>query len=469
MRCSNCGAQLNANAKFCVKCGTRVLAQKNDAGSQNANDNNKYRSSDPGTVSFDGPGQGMEQYAGSRAGQPAAAYSNMRGDPENTVGDQYSSAYGNNAPQESLKYSSQGGNEYTSAYGNNAPQESLKYSSQGGDQYTSAYGNNAPQDSLKYSSQGRKTSPAMGEHQNFDDMGTASFGTAGADIYTERLSQTAPDSEPGPGIPTMPGNPYIYQNGSLSEGENPKPKSKFPILIAGEIIAIFAVGAVLIFLLLDKFDSSIIIDDDTSSAESVTTSSESRTDAPVTVTPTQAVPTNTPTPTPATPTPTVPTNTPTPTPTTPTPTPTPVPTSPPVPTAAPTPTPAPRPSVETISCYNGVQAPADEFVFPYSSQRYLTQAELNTLIGNGDPDYMHMRSQLAINEIFARYGYTFVKDTATAQDARDHFEGRDWYVTLQGMCPTNNSGDLNNYYMNAYEQANIRVLNEWQMDMGVYY
>ena len=166
----------------------------------------------------------------------------------------------------------------------------------------------------------------------------------------------------------------------------------------------------------------------------------------------------------------MPTKTPTPTPT---PSPT-VPTSPPVPTTQPTPvptTPAPvptkPPAVETISCYNGVQAPASEFVFPYSSQRYLTQAELDSLYG--DRDYMHMQSQLAINEIFARYGYTFVKDTPTAQDARNHFEGRSWYVTLQGMCPTNNSDDLKNYYMNAYEQENIRMLNEWQMENDVYY
>ena len=120
-----------------------------------------------------------------------------------------------------------------------------------------------------------------------------------------------------------------------------------------------------------------------------------------------------------------------------------------------------------ISCYNGVQAPADDFVFPYSSQRYLTRAELDSLLG--DKDYMHMQSQLAINEIFARYGYTFVKDTPTAQDARNHFEGRSWYVTLQGMCPADNSDDLKNYYMNACEQANIRTLNEWQQMHDVYY
>ena len=37
------------------------------------------------------------------------------------------------------------------------------------------------------------------------------------------------------------------------------------------------------------------------------------------------------------------------------------------------------------------------------------------------------------------------------------------------MCPTNNSDDLKNYYMNAYEQANIKMLNDWQMANDVYY
>ena len=144
---------MHENARFCAKCGSRILAQKPDAGSRNANDNNTYGVPDPGTVSFDESGQSrkMEQHAESRASQMTAAYSHMRGNPENTVADQYTSAYGS-APQESLKYSRQGGSEYTSAYGNE-PQESLKYSRQGGSEYTSAYGNE-PQESLKYSRQG---------------------------------------------------------------------------------------------------------------------------------------------------------------------------------------------------------------------------------------------------------------------------------------------------------------------------
>ena len=504
MRCSNCGAQLNANAKFCAHCGTRVLAQKTDAGSQNVNNNNKYGSSNTGTAAFEGADQsrGMEQHAGSRASQMDAAYSSMRENPENTVRDQYTSAYGS-TPQGSEKYRSRGGNEYTSAY-ESAPQGSEKYRSRGGDEYTSAFesapqepgpyssrgGNeytsafeSAPQEPGPYSSRGgnehtsafervpqepyssqdRQTSSTTRGAQNFDDTGTVSFGSTGADIYTENLRQTTPDSEPAPQFSPVPENPYISQNSPSGDGDNPNPKSRFSILILGEIIAILAVGAVLIFLLLGKFDSVVTPKDDTKSEsqkverESTTASNDSKSSAPVTVTPT-SVPTNTPTPTPTS------TPTPTPTPT--------VPTSAPVPTAVPTSTPppstpVPQPSVETISCYNGVQAPADEFVFPYSSQRYLTQSELDSLLGGRD--YMHMQSQLAINEIFARYGYTFVRDTETAQDARNHFEGRSWYVTLQGMCPTNNSDDLKNYYMNAYEQANIKTLNEWQQMHDVYY
>ncbi|MBR6321388.1 MAG: hypothetical protein IKR59_00840, partial [Lachnospiraceae bacterium] len=143
-------------------------------------------------------------------------------------------------------------------------------------EYTSAYGNE-PQESLKYSSQGRKTSPAMGGGQNFDDMGTASFNRAGDDIYTERLTETPPDPGSGPGYPPTPGNPYSYPDDSFGGGENTKPKSRFSILIAGEIIAILAVGAVLVFLLLGKFDSPIIKKD----TETETVESESRTSSPV--------------------------------------------------------------------------------------------------------------------------------------------------------------------------------------------
>ena len=138
MRCSNCGAQLYENAKFCARCGTRILVQKNDAGSQNANENNKYGVPDPGTVSFDEPDQrrGMEQLEESRPSQMTSAYSNTRGNPENTIADQYTSVYGSE-PQDVLEYSPRGGADYTSANGNE-PEEVLEYSGRGRNEYTSA-------------------------------------------------------------------------------------------------------------------------------------------------------------------------------------------------------------------------------------------------------------------------------------------------------------------------------------------
>ncbi|MBP3878824.1 MAG: zinc ribbon domain-containing protein, partial [Lachnospiraceae bacterium] len=169
MKCSNCGAMLNPNAKFCVKCGTRILTQKAGAESQNAEPDKKNGVSDPGPVSFDAPGQnqGMGQYARSRASYMDAAYSNVGENPEETAGNrytpqepanyksqngnEYTSAYGE-APQESLKYRNQSGNAYRSVYGG-TPQESLKYGNQGGNEYTSAYGG-TPQESLKYGNQG---------------------------------------------------------------------------------------------------------------------------------------------------------------------------------------------------------------------------------------------------------------------------------------------------------------------------
>ena len=490
MICSNCGAFLNGHEKFCVKCGTRILAQKSEAGPQNADINNRNGASGPGMGYYNEPGQnpGMEQNAQSRAGQRSAAYSNMGENSGNNVGNQYASPYGNgsqgtpnygnpggneytaaygNGPQGASDYGNPGGNEYTAAYGN-GPQGASNYGNPDGNEYTAAYGN-GPQGTPNYSNQGRNTAPAMEEYQPYDDMGTVKFGNDDESIHTSDPNSIYPDPAPGPQIPNMPPNPYIHPNNPPEDENNSEPKRKIPLLIVGELVAIAAVGAVLIFLLINTGILSDVIGGGSTST--------GKTDSEDITTVTPATPTPTPTPTPATPTPTPVTPTPvtpTPTPVTPTPTPAP-PTAPPtstpvtqVPTPVPTNPPVPQPpSVETISCYNGVQAPAYEFVFPYSSQRYLTQDELDSLVG--DPEYMHMQSQLAINEIFARYGYTFKKDTATAQDARNHFEGHDWYETLQSMCPESNPDNLKNYYMNAYEQANIKMLNDWQKAYDVYY
>ena len=172
----------------------------------------------------------------------------------------------------------------------------------------------------------------------------------------------------------------------------------------------------------------------------------------------------------ATPTP-LPTATPTPIPTaTPTPLPTATPT--PLPTATPTPLPTETPAVvipEVITVYGGIQANAADFLFPESSSEYLTTARMNAVMESSDSNMMHKLSQLAINEILARYGFPFTSSSQTAQDARDQFEDKGWYQSVRRICPSNQWDVLRASYMNSYERANFDALNQWQKDHGVYY
>lgn len=183
------------------------------------------------------------------------------------------------------------------------------------------------------------------------------------------------------------------------------------------------------------------------------------------------LPTDTPTPLPTdTPTP-LPTDTPTPIPTaTPTSLPTFTPT--PLPTDTPTPTPTEPPTVvipEVITIYGGIQANAADFLFPESSSEYLTNARMNAVMESSDSNMMHKLSQLAINEILARYGFPFTSSSQTAQDARNQFENKGWYQSARQICPSTKWDVIRASYMNNYERANFDALNQWQKDHGVYY
>lgn len=123
---------------------------------------------------------------------------------------------------------------------------------------------------------------------------------------------------------------------------------------------------------------------------------------------------------------------------------------------------------ETIEIYGGVKAPAEDFIFPYSSKAILTDEDLAALESE-DAQTMHDRSQLAINEIFARYGYTFGYTTETSGVAKERFEALDWYAQVQKKCPSDSWWTLQTKYMNEYEVRNIEKLNEWQKEHGVYY
>lgn len=153
-----------------------------------------------------------------------------------------------------------------------------------------------------------------------------------------------------------------------------------------------------------------------------------------------------------------------------TPVPTQTPAAAPVPTQAPAATPVPTqaPAVEYVAVKYGLQAPVTDFMFPYSSERLLTQAELDSMV-DASVEVMHSRSQLAINEILARYGYSFDPNKSdTARDIYNRVAGKDWYQQAQQQCGYSDANSLI-ADMNSVEKDNINLINEWQQQHGCYY
>ena len=241
-------------------------------------------------------------------------------------------------------------------------------------------------------------------------------------------------------------------------GHNTQPPRRSLIPIIASIVAILTVICV-VLVVLHPFDKVIQSDDSdaTSSGNVVEEVTQEAGDEKAAPAP-NGDPTPTPTPTP--------TSTPTPLPTS---TPTPIPT--PTFTPIPTPTPAPAVSAEVLTIYGGIQAPASDFLFPESSSAYLSYDRMNQVLESGSSETMHTLSQLAINELLARYGYPFTSSSSTAEDARNKFGGTGWYQSVQSICPVG-AGEwdvLRDNYFNSYERANFKALNEWQKDHGVYY
>lgn len=251
------------------------------------------------------------------------------------------------------------------------------------------------------------------------------------------------------------GNQYGGQYGG-----NNKPPKKPLIPIIASVIAFIALLAV-VLVIFRPFEKVVVPSDSSGTTSGdISVSTESvESDGGGGKSFGEPTPTLTLTPTP--------TATPTPTPT-PSPSPTPLPTPTPTPSPVPTATPVP-PAPDTITVYGGVQAPASDFLFPESSSTYLSYDRMNQVLESSDQNTMHARSQLAINELLARYGYTFTSSSSTAQDARNQFEGKGWYQSVQSMCPSNQWDVLRDNYFNSYERANFKALNDWQKDHGVYY
>ena len=121
------------------------------------------------------------------------------------------------------------------------------------------------------------------------------------------------------------------------------------------------------------------------------------------------------------------------------------------------------------TAYAGILAPASDFLFPYSSTSYLSNSELNEVMESDDRYAMRSISQRAINEIFARYGYTFSGTSQTSREAKNLFEGKDWYEEARKRCvvqPGEQYKLLENYF-NDYERSNIETINQWQIEHNV--
>ncbi len=126
-------------------------------------------------------------------------------------------------------------------------------------------------------------------------------------------------------------------------------------------------------------------------------------------------------------------------------------------------------SAERIAVIGGLQAPASDFIFPHSSTALLTEADLMKLQAE-TVEERHYRSQLAINEILARYGYVFSEaQGGAAKEAYDQFEGKDWYEQAKPCCPSTSANEMLYTYINDTELENVEIICEWQKENGCYY
>ena len=232
-----------------------------------------------------------------------------------------------------------------------------------------------------------------------------------------------------------------FQGGSYQSNEQGS-KDKLLYAFLGIITVILVIGIIWgVATLMDLNDEEdTTVETQEASAEEINPDLESETEEAVTVTPTPtAAPTSTPIPTPAV-------------------------TAAPAATAVPTQAPA----VEYVAVKYGLQAPVTDFMFPYSSERLLTQAELDSMV-DASVEVMHSRSQLAINEILARYGYSFDPNKSdTAKDIYNRVAGKDWYQQAQQQCGYSDANSLI-ADMNSVEKDNINLINEWQQQHGCYY
>lgn len=118
---------------------------------------------------------------------------------------------------------------------------------------------------------------------------------------------------------------------------------------------------------------------------------------------------------------------------------------------------------EMILLPHGGYAPASDFIFPYSSIQILTSEEIDAAFSNLDDETASQYSQLAINEIYARYGYHFHPNLSeSARCADTYFCSLSWYTDII-TDEWETTGDVP---INQIETANIDQLVIWMKSNG---
>lgn len=83
----------------------------------------------------------------------------------------------------------------------------------------------------------------------------------------------------------------------------------------------------------------------------------------------------------------------------------------------------------------------EDYILPTSDSEYLTRSDVE--------DLSQEENRLAINEIYARHGYTY-----TTEDLKEYFEDKSWYQSN----PDVNQSTWNDSMLNNYERENINLL-----------
>ena len=90
-----------------------------------------------------------------------------------------------------------------------------------------------------------------------------------------------------------------------------------------------------------------------------------------------------------------------------------------------------------------------DYILPTSDSEYLTRSDVE--------DLSQEENRLAINEIYARHGYTY-----STEDLQEYFEDKSWYHS----DPDVNQSTWNDSMLNNYERENINLLTTVAKEKG---